>query len=323
MFCTVCGTQMNEEDNFCPACGHLVRSEISSLSFPGNDECVKHISTTRNKKMDDDISSSVPLRKLKDYIGGVAMGANLRGNRAGIFIFGLVFFAACAGGFILSSRDNAPTTAEKPQPVQKHTEERDTRSAPQSTDRKTDKQTDKKTDKPAPVNKKTSLKDMQKAIAAKGYKGTVLATTALGNPPSALSLSLVEDEGRYRKIVFYDPNDSRTAYIDYYPSQLSGIGSREGEGSVMFHLHILNASHEDDAEAGVWRGDEHIIPIMAEYTYSRGVVSPGMIKTANGMMNPDHYTEYLYEKRHVDYVNTLLSQMPALDRDMGIRDIPL
>lgn len=173
---------------------------------------------------------------------------------------------------------------------------------------------------PPAAKEKTGLERMQEILTSKGYKGSVLATTAPSDPRGGISLSFVVwDSARW--IVVYDPAEDRTAYVVYDPARFAYLTQRAGASNVAFVLNVINAPREADAQAGIWEGSEHRVPIMAEYTASGEAIEPGMLTTAYGVLATSFFPNYLYEQRHVDYANAVLVQMPALLRAARERNV--
>lgn len=165
-------------------------------------------------------------------------------------------------------------------------------------------------DKTQKVKQLDPVEEAQAYVAEHGMKFKVLATSY--NKNNLTSLSIIELNG-VRGLFILDTKNNESAVVGIN-QDLRNFYNRNtsGDGTIQFTMEIYNAPKDNDSKAGVWDGDNHIIPILARYKINAdGNVTPGLLTTDQGR-NPAEYEQYLYETSNVDLANTVLTQMKAL-----------
>ena len=163
----------------------------------------------------------------------------------------------------------------------------------------------------------------EQELRQKGVQGTVVASS-VGHSGSGY-LSLVNNNGQYQ-IVTYDTKNGRVGITPYdrkilYFTDKKSHGA--GSETVIFNITIQNDIHDNDNNAGAWEGNNHNIPIFANYKFDgSGNVVPGMLTTGKGA-KPSHYQEYFYEPRNVDTINLFLTEIIALQKNIADNKVTL
>ena len=175
---------------------------------------------------------------------------------------------------------------------------------------------------PAPSNSAAAKAEQE--LHQKGVQGTVLASSVGHNGSGYLSL-VKTNNGQYQ-IVTYDTKNGRVGITPYDRNILYFTDKKPqgtGNETVIFNITIQNDIHDNDKNAGAWEGNNHNIPIFANYKFDgSGNVVPGMLTTGKGA-KPSHYQEYFYEPRNVDTINLFLTEIIALQKNIADNKVTL
>ena len=178
-----------------------------------------------------------------------------------------------------------------------------------------------KTQPASPSNPATAK--AEKELWQKGVQGTVVASSK-GHSNNGY-VSLVNNNGQYQ-IVTYDTKNGRVGTTPYARNILYFTDKKPTSGGneiIIFNLTVLNDTHDNDNNAGVWEGANHNIPVYAAYKFDgSGNLVPGMLTTGKGA-KPSHYHEYFYETRNVDTINLFLTEMMALQKNIADNKVVL
>lgn len=88
---------------------------------------------------------------------------------------------------------------------------------------------------------------------------------------------------------------------------------------VLVQFIVWNDTHDQDANAGYWEGNRHVIPINMNFKYENGKLVDNGLFTANGR-GASNYQTYLYEQKNVDLAHIFMEETIPLLEDMHQRD---
>lgn len=285
MKCQKCGCTVPEGSAFCPFCGTSLVSTSASetMSAP-----VQNPRISQKKKSKKD---------WKKYIG-VLMA---------ISVVGWGYFH-----FIDKPNKNSPVPAAQ-----------------------TDVQSSKDPLAQFGANKKTEnmeqtvddkVKEAEVELDQHGLLGSVIATSYGHSDAGFLALVKTKD-GSQTELLAWDRNHERVSMVrSFHPGDINKFvikGGNGGPNSIILYIAIPNDTHDQDASAGDWQENVHIIPVYASYKLlGSGNIEPGRLTTGKGLQ-PSHFQQYLYEQKNVDMVNLILTEMPSLRRDAFDKKVDL
>lgn len=156
------------------------------------------------------------------------------------------------------------------------------------------------------ANTSSNLDTAKKQLEYRGIMGNVVATS-YGH--SSKGFLAQYDDGN---IVLLDKMTNRVIKVSP-PDAIKRIADYQGSGntSVKLELLIMNDTRDSDEKSGVWKGNNHLLPVTVEYKFENGAHIPGMIKSGAGA-SPAAYNNYLYETKNVDAVNMIIEEAAAL-----------
>lgn len=156
------------------------------------------------------------------------------------------------------------------------------------------------------TNTSSNLETAKKQLEYRGIMGNVTATS-YGHSSKGFLAQF--DDGN---VVLLDKMTNRVIRISPLDA-IKRIADYKGNGnaSVRLELLIMNDTRDSDEASGVWKGNNHLLPVTVEYKYENGAHIPGMIKSGAGA-SPAAYDNYLYETKNVDMVNMIIEEAAAL-----------
>ena len=282
-FCKKCGAELKDDAVFCPKCG-------SSQNVQASNMCV-----VKNPVVSGGNNSS-DSNKENVVIGVLAAVVMLVG----------VFFI-CFHGSIDEMKESLHIGNVQETVTQSNTSESAASNSQPTTG--------------TPSNPEAVKAEQE--LNQKGVQGTVLASSK-GHSNNGY-VSLVNNNGQYQ-IVTYDTKNGRVGTTPYARNILYFTDKKPTSGGneiIIFNLTVLNDTHDNDNNAGVWEGANHNIPVYAAYKFDgSGNLVPGMLTTGKGA-KPSHYHEYFYETRNVDTINLFLTEMMALQKNIADNKVVL
>ena len=167
-----------------------------------------------------------------------------------------------------------------------------------------------------------NLHSLQQILDQYGMKETIEATS-FGHSDKG-SLSII-GSSKGRSLLLVDKVNQQAAIVSL-TNRAYNFTNQRGQINptpVIFQMKILADTRGKDQNAGAWKGNDHILPIYACYTFDeQGNVIPGSLTTGKGE-NPSHYQGYLYEQKNVDLVNLFLTEMLALHEDAAKKHVKI
>lgn len=119
----------------------------------------------------------------------------------------------------------------------------------------------------------------------------------------------------------FDTQNHRYATIANYDclKKLTDLGYSKHMYPVLVQFIVWNDTHDQDANAGYWEGNRHVIPINMNFKYENGKLVDNGLFTANGR-GASNYQTYLYEQKNVDLAHIFMEETIPLLEDMHQRD---
>ncbi len=282
-FCKKCGAELKDDAVFCPKCGSSQNVQASNMRG------VKNPVVSGGNNSSDSNKENV-------VIGVLAAVVMLVG----------VFFI-CFHGSIDEMKESLHIGNVQETVTQSNTSESAASNSQSTTG--------------TPSNPEAVKAEQE--LNQKGVQGTVLASSK-GHSNNGY-VSLVNNNGQYQ-IVTYDTKNGRVGTTPYARNILYFTDKKPTGGGneiIIFNLTVLNDTHDNDNNAGVWEGANHNIPVYAAYKFDgSGNLVPGMLTTGKGA-KPSHYHEYFYETRNVDTINLFLTEMMALQKNIADNKVAL
>ena len=282
-FCKKCGAELKDDAVFCPKCGSSQNVQASNMRV------VKNPVVSGGNNSSDSNKENV-------VIGVLAAVVMLVG---GFFI--------CFHGSIDEMKESLHIGNVQETVTQSNTSESAASNSQSTTG--------------TPSNPEAVKAEQE--LNQKGVQGTVLASSK-GHSNNGY-VSLVNNNGQYQ-IVTYDTKNGRVGTTPYARNILYFTDKKPTSGGneiIIFNLTVLNDTHDNDNNAGVWEGANHNIPVYAAYKFDgSGNLVPGMLTTGKGA-KPSHYHEYFYETRNVDTINLFLTEMMALQKNIADNKVAL
>lgn len=118
----------------------------------------------------------------------------------------------------------------------------------------------------------------------------------------------------------FDTQNHRYATIANYDclKKLTDLGYSKHMYPVLVQFIVWNDTHDQDANAGYWEGNRHVIPINMNFKYENGKLVDNGLFTANGR-GASNYQTYLYEQKNVDLAHIFMEETIPLLEDMHQR----
>jgi len=273
-FCQYCDSPLKENSRFCASCGKPVLTEETIAQK-------KAVSTeAHDAKADSKIDTVQQNKHWPVLVGALVVLVILFG---GAYYSGLLPFGKKVSQAVPAISPDVVTTQSE--------NNANARAAEQ-------------------VNVGQNIDSLQMILKKYGLKDTVEATS-LGNSNKG-SLSII-GSSRGRRMLLVDTVNQQVAIVDLTDRSYNFLKQTGTTSlSTIFTMTILHGIHDRDQNAGIWDGDNHILPVFADYAFDgQGNVMPGRLTTGRGR-SPSHYQEYLYEQRNVALANLFLTEMPAL-----------
>lgn len=314
MFCRNCGQELPEGTQFCSKCGKPVEQKQIDCKINTTSENAD-IPYCRKDMLDIRKTENIKKEELK------ILNYKTRPTKLRILLawLGITVILAAGAGYTWYSSpnilDGVPFIGENGRLTEKPA-----------------KSSTKEGEKIANKNRITSnassstIENAQKKLEEEGLPGHVKATSYGHSTDGFLSVS-ESDKQNERVIFVWDNKNQRVgAVMSYNPGEIVRFSKNEniGSGHILLNIILFADVRDQDADAGVWKEDGlHYIPVYAEYTVGKdGVIVPGKLTTGSGE-RPAHFSKYLYEQKNVDFINLILTELPALQTDAAYRQVSL
>lgn len=158
----------------------------------------------------------------------------------------------------------------------------------------------------------------QRILQQHMVQGKVLATSLRDHNQGFISIVIKDNQYVF---ALYDQMNNQVAVVPFAQQLLNF--TQQKNAPVIFKMVIMEDRHDNDEKSGVWKGENHVLPIYALYKLDElGNVVPGVLTTGAGE-NPSHYQSYLNEKKNVDIANLFLTEMKVLQGNVKVNKVSL